>query len=231
MGLRTAIHGIGGGLRDLYKIGTVITESKTATAEQLLALKCKIIAALEIVGGGGGYGGSGTPDGHYWMAIGTGASGAAFVGVVELKKGNFKFKVGKGGPDASGNLTKGTPGENSYIKNSLNEKGIVAGFGDAASAVGNNCYGGGGKGGVLNITDPTLVRSTALSVNGNDGPSICSIWGKQPGGESVYNNYGEGSVRRSDNVACGGDGYIRIIYLGRRYISGKSEELAVKFRI
>lgn len=225
-----SLHPLGGSLADLYKIGTVIVESATATKEQLFKLKGKIIAALEIVGAGGGYGGLGSPDGHYWISVGTGGSGAAFVGVVELKKGNFIFKVGKGGADSSGTLDKGIPGEDSYLKYAGTGNGIVAGFGDAASAVSNNCFNGGGKGGVLKISDSAMVKSSIVSANGNDGPNACNVFGKQPGAAAVYKTYGEGSVRSSDNVACGGDGYIRIIYLGRRYVRGKTEELAVKFR-
>jgi len=227
--VRTAIHPLGFHAKNLYKVGEVIAEYKTATVEQLLKMKGKIVASLELVGAGGGYGGNSTPDGSYWAATGTGGSGAAFVGIIEIMPGVLKLKVGLGGKNASGNLSKGTPGGTSYL--TVSDKSISAGGGDAASAVGNSWNSGGGVGGVLKISDNSIVKSRTVSANGKTGPSKWSLYGLQNGAASVYKSYGEGCKQPTSGISSkGGDGYLRLIYLGRRYVSGKSEELAATFR-
>lgn len=215
---------------DPYKKGTVLFEKSIYTTEVTLNIKQKIVCSLELVGAGGGYGGLSTADGHYWAGSGTGGSGAAFVGIIAIPAGTCKLKVGLGGKNADGNLTKGVPGEASYLILSSG-KGITAGGGDAASAVGNTWNNGGGKGGILNITDSGIVKSETIAANGNNGPSEWSIFGLQPGAKSVYKSYGEGCKQpTSGESQKGGDGYLRLIYLGTSYIKGLTETLAEQLR-
>lgn len=228
MSIRRPISSLGAAKPHPYKVGTVILDSSVAGTDNL-NIKTGIYY-LESIGGGGGYGGAGSPDGHYWLAVGTGASGAGFVGIIALNDDIYNYAIGSGGPDARGNLTKGTPGGETHLLSSLG-KGIITLGGDAASAVGNNWSKGGGKKGLINITAPEWIKSATLATDGIDGPSICSISGKQKGAPSIYFNYGEGSLKNSDRTANGANGKLKLVYLGQRYISGVTEELVKQYAI
>lgn len=227
MAIRSAFSPFGG-QHEPYKKGELIIELTKGSIIHNLAL-AKGVYSLEVIGAGGGYGGSATPDGHYWGYTGTGASGAGFVGIIEVGKGIYNLKAGFGGADATVQWIRGINGEASFFKDSQG-LGIIAGGGDAATSENNAWNNGWGHAGVLGITASKIIKSAMLSKNGNDGPSFWSWASKGTGATSVYKNYGEGSVRPSDGVAKGGDGYLRLIYLGQKYISGKTEALAEQFR-
>lgn len=173
-----------------YKAGEVLFESATP-GTYTLNLLANGIYKVWIVGGGSG---------AYVREVikvtkSGGASGAAFVGTVNLAKSSYNLTVGGGG---AGGSSPGSGG-NSSIGNI-----IVAGGG-----------GGGYNGGVAGIlTINTSVISSEIQSNGKTG-GYGSGTNARAGGGSLYGGYGAGgsSPGGTKTANPGTGGYIKVQFV------------------
>ena len=160
---------------------------------------------LTIIGAGGGgarvyY----DTSGMYYTSSG-GGSGACFSGVVALDKGYYEIKVGyRGGGNAS--TSGGAIGEDSVL--SKNGVAIITAGGGAGGTAASGGGGSGGSGGVLDLSNATIVSST-INSNGNAG-SHASVGGSAAGGLSVFDNTNTGYGAGGSGGNAGVNGYFKI---------------------
>lgn len=153
---------------------------------------------------GGGAGGVRFYDISFFVA--SGGSGAGFIGVINIDKGNHSITVGKGGTKNTNTSSSVGGGGNSSIDSLV--IAYAAGKHDANTA---------GAGGAIPSINTTIISQT-LNVKGNNG-TIAS--GSKPatqnGGASVYGNYGKGgnAGRATSTVTNGTAGYVKIVYKGK----------------
>ena len=200
-----------------YVNGELLFETSIAGNYSINLYK-DIQAKVYIVGGGGAAAMRGVYDdrGYGWG----GGSGGAFIGVFELKQGDYNIVVGKANNNTtvqSGNSqTSDSPDKNTY--GSKISEVVEVGGGGAATI---NNVGAGGD----NATLYLVPVSTEINTKGN--PGTYGVGGKGSsgpgyyyGGTSVYEDYGRGQGGTTGEYASyrswndGTDGYVKIVIVG-----------------
>lgn len=179
-----------GGHQKTFKHGEIIIRLDLMSAEvstsQVIEYQLpKDKYLLKIVGGGGGDGGA------YGAGIwyGSGGSGAAFVGIISLSKGTYRFTGGARGNNTPGvNQAGGTNGISSKVEK-LNDNGTWELLIEAGGGFTGVWLNGPGDGGKINVLLTPV--SIELMQNGNPG-NKGGITGNLDGGTSVYAGYGQG---------------------------------------
>ncbi len=198
-----------------YDVGEVLVELK-AGGSFTIHLPAGYYE-ISVIGAGGGAGGGTYKSGNK-TGGGGGGSGAGFIGVVWLSGGEYIFQCGKSGAGGSNARTYGSLGEDggdSFIT-LLGENLIFAQGG--AGGLGGRTYTEitptgriVAEGGKLSINSKIRIESFVVKSNGNNGQSwlntkpgaaVDGVHGA--GGSGVYKEYG----------LPGGNGYIKVAYLG-----------------
>lgn len=178
-----------------YKAGQVLFESSVAGTYSL-DVGATGTYKVWVVGGGAGALVKTSSSNTYKSG---GASGAAFVGTINLAKSSYKLTVGSAGVGIKGNSNSSGNGGDSSIANL-----IVAGGGK----IGAN----GGTAGVLTIN--TTIISSEIQSNGKTGGYGSGTNGRS-GGASLYRGYGAGggSPGGTKNANSGTGGYIKVQFV------------------
>lgn len=200
-----------------YVNGDVIFETSIAGNYSINLYK-DIKVKVYIVGGGGAAAMRGVYDdrGYGWG----GGSGGGYIGVFELKQGDYNIVVGKANNTTtvqSGNSQTSDSTDRNTYGSKIN--GVVEVGGGAAATIDNVGVGG------ANATLHIVPISTEMNTKGNSGSYNSGGKGSSGaatynGGASVYGGYGKGQGGTTGEYASyrtwknGTAGYVKIVVMG-----------------
>lgn len=190
-----------------YPPGEVLFDSSLqgfgpGTYSIFIEFSCRVEIHM-VGGGGGGYAyrqSGGRPNLKTWY-VGGGGSGGYVSGEINVSPGIYSISVGAGGSGGSGAYVFGSAGGNSTF------------LGQSANGGGGASSGGGGSGGGYTITEPNLSGTYGNAGNFIYLPSTTYTPPAQPGGSSVYGEYGKGGNGLLTGGESGSAGYVKIVVI------------------